>query len=183
MQHAITEHLGNPRVYKRLTKNEAVFKQQCIVAQIRAFVTQHDIKEGEGSWLYKKSKVNYNATLPKFRMTIKCHKNPEKYRPIVCCAGILLNDLSIWLDFHRKKLLHLLSCYLHDSNDLLRKLRELGTLPPGAKLFSTDANSMYTNIGFDHAIEEITLWFRRLEYDGRLPAQFPTKVRVAHSND
>ena len=146
MQRAITERLGNPRVYKRLTKNEAMFKQQCIVAQIRAFVTQHDIKEGEGSWLYEKSKLNYDAPLPRFRMTIKCHKDPPKYRLIVYCAGTLLNDLSIWLNFHLKKLLHLLPCYLRDSNDLLRKLRELGTLPPGAKLFSADAISMYTKI-------------------------------------
>ena len=92
---------------------------------------------------------------------------------------VLSNYTIYWLDFHLKKLLHLLPCYLRDSNDLLRKLRELGTLPPGAKLFSADAISMYTNIDFDHAIEEITLWFKRLAHDGCLPAEFPTKAVLA----
>ncbi|KAL7553244.1 hypothetical protein ACHAWF_016503 [Thalassiosira exigua] len=35
----------------------------------------------------------------KFRMSLKAHKTPWKMRPIVCCAGTMLNYLSGRLDY------------------------------------------------------------------------------------
>ena len=33
----------------------------------------------------------YKDKFPKFRMSAKVHKSPWKLRPIVCCAGTVLN--------------------------------------------------------------------------------------------
>ena len=94
--------------------------------------------------------------------------------PIVCCAGTALNNLSRWLDYWLQKLKPQIKTYIRDSSDLLLRLKELGQLPPGAKLFTADAKSMYTNIDTDHAIEVISLWLDSLE--GQLPAGFPLEA-------
>jgi hypothetical protein len=104
-------------------------------------------------------------------MSLKAHKTPWKMRPIVCCAGTFMNNLSRWLDYHLQKLKPLIPTYLKDSHQLLDLLRNLGPLPPGALLFTADANSMYTNIDTDHAILVISEWLDSLK--DRLPANFP----------
>ena len=104
-------------------------------------------------------------------MSLKAHKNPWKMRPIVCCAGTAMNNLSRWLDYWLQKLKPLIPTYLRDSNHLLDQLKALGTLPPGAKVFTADANSMYTNIDTDHAIEVISAWLNNLK--DNLPKDFP----------
>ena len=45
-----------------------------------------------------------------------------------------------------------------NSDELIDMMRALGPLPPGAKLFTADATSMYTNIDTDHAIQVIGDW-------------------------
>lgn len=65
---------------------------------------------------------------------------------------------------------------------LLHKLKKLGKLPPGARLFCADAKSMYTNINCEHAIDVISTWFERLEYwrdnqkPNGMPPGFPTEA-------
>ena len=80
-------------------------------------------------------------------MSLKVHNDPWKMRPIV-----------YWLDRHFQKLKPLIKTYICDSADLLRKLSECGRIPPDAKLFTADANSMYTNINTPYALLVITLW-------------------------
>ncbi|KAL7544454.1 hypothetical protein ACHAWF_007836 [Thalassiosira exigua] len=90
-------------------------------------------------------------------------------RPIVCCSGTFMNDLSRWLDYWLQKLKPYVPSYIRDSHDFLAKLKKLGRLPPNAKLFTADAKSMYTNIDTDHAINVISTWLDSLE----LPDGFP----------
>ena len=111
-------------------------------------------------------------------MSLKIHKNPWKMRPIVCSAGTFINNLSCWLDYQLQKLKHLIPTYIKDSGQLLDQLDELETLPPNARLFTADANSMYTNINTDHALLVITEWLDDMEEQGLLPAAFPTKAVI-----
>ena len=53
------------------------------------------------------------------------------------------------------------------------KLHELGALPSNARIFTADANSMYTNIDTDHAIEVITAWLTNLSNTRQLPYGYP----------
>eukprot|EP00984_Skeletonema_dohrnii_P032020 scaffold25391_cov152-Skeletonema_dohrnii-CCMP3373.AAC.1 len=102
--------------------------------------------------------------LARFRMSLKAHKDPWKMRPIVCCAGTFMNCLSRWLNYHlhrlklKLRLKRFVPSYLKDSGELLKELKELGRLPPTARLFTADANSMYTNIDTEHAIDIIGTW-------------------------
>ena len=111
-------------------------------------------------------------------MSHKVHKTPWKLRPIVCSAGTFINNLSCWLDYHLQKLKHLLPSYIKDSGQLLLILKGLGILPPNAKVFTADANSMYTNIDTVHALEVITKWLNDLQDQGLLPGGFPTAAVI-----
>lgn len=105
-------------------------------------------------------------------MTCKVHKHPWKTRPIVCCSGTFLNDWSKWLDYWLQQLLFSVPTYIKDSQQVLDEVKNLN-LPPGAKLFTCDANAMYNNIDTDHAIEVITWWLRDLDDRNLLPPFFP----------
>ena len=180
MERAISEHLGNEDVYERIDPQRAMNMKTTTALKVRTWIQKWyrkgQLNDTEKNWLWDGSVKKYDAHLPRFRMTGKVHKDPDKMRPIICCAGTLLNDLSIWLDYQLKRLLHLLPCYLKDSNHILQRLKKLGPLPPGAKLFTADAKSMYTNIHFEHAHSEISDWFRRMEYYNKLPPNFPVEA-------
>ena len=102
-------------------------------------------------------------------MSPKAHKQPWKMRPIVSCCGTCLNNLSRWLVHHLQKLKPLIHSYVRNNNELLDILSDLDYLPPGARLFTSDAVSMYTNIDTPHAIETISAWLDSVT----LPPNFP----------
>ena len=67
-----------------------------------------------------------------------------------------------------------LPTYLRDSKQLLQILAALGILPPNAKLCTADANSMYTDIDTDHALEVIHKWLDDLK--SKLPVNYPLEA-------
>ena len=111
--------------------------------------------------------------MPKLQMILKAHTKPEKWRPIICCTGTILHNLSQWLDFQFQCLKHWIPSYIKDSQDLIDKLSKLGWLPPNAKHFTADAVSMYTNINIEYAIAMIMAWFHNQKHTKNLPPDFP----------
>ena len=93
--------------------------------------------------------------LPVFYLTIKVHKIPCVTRQIVACSGSLLYHLGIWVDMHLQKVATTRKTYLKNSHQLKILLMNLGHLPRGARLFTSDATSMYTNINTPMALIEI----------------------------
>ena len=76
-------------------------------------------------------------------------------RPIVYCAGTWMNAWSQWLDYWFQKLKCHVPTFVKDSQQVPDKILKLN-LPPGALLVTCEANSMYTNINTQHAIEVLT---------------------------
>ena len=97
-------------------------------------------------------------------------------RRIVYCVGTFMIILSCWLDHWLQKLKTCISSYLKDGNHPLFPFQQLGDLPPGAKLFTADDNSMYTNIHMGHTILGIKTWLRSLKY--RLQNGFPLEAVI-----
>jgi len=95
--------------------------------------------------------------LARFRMTIKIHKDPFKFHPIVSCAGTAMNDLSKVVDHYLRMLLPHVKLYLRDGQQLINDFKPI-RLPPNARLVTSDANSMYNNIDTLHAIQVISWW-------------------------
>lgn len=164
-ERGIKEHLGDKNVYKPVSKLFVKRRLQCLRYQIYVFTNKWRnrgiMSKAEDTYL-NEACHRYGDKVARFRMSLKAHKNPYKMRPIVCCVGTFMNALSKWLDFWFQKLKPFIPTYIKDSTNLLNLLDELGPLPPNARLFTADANSMYTNIDTDHAIEVISEWLDNL---------------------
>ena len=72
-----------------------------------------------------------------------------------------------------KSLRKLVPTDLRDSYQVLKELKDLGNLPPHARLFTADAVSMYTNINTMHGVEVFSSWFH--EFSDEIPTNFPVK--------
>ena len=171
IQRAISEHLSNQSVYKPLTDRQADTLQRKINYDIESFISKYqpgdqreigEITHAEEHFLHE-SVHRLKFQYARFRLTIKVHKDPWKTRPVVCCAGTLLNQLSKWLDFWLQKLKPFVPSYLKNSDELIKKLKKLGRCPINARLFTADAQSMYTNIDTPHAILVIGRWLDSLK--------------------
>jgi hypothetical protein len=163
---AITEHLGDTSVYKRLSKEEARELMEYTLQRYRVWINKYPycLSKAEVTFLERGLYKHYDK-FARFRMSLKAHKDPWKMRPIVCCAGTTLNCLSRWLDYHFQRLKPFIPSYIKDGEALLNDLDNLGQLPTNARLFTTDANSMYTNINTTHAIAVISEWLDNLPLD------------------
>ena len=104
-------------------------------------------------------------------MTAKVHKKPWKMRPIVCCVGYMMNSWSKWRDNWLQKLKHLIPTYIKDSQQVLDEIKT-SNLPPNAKLFTCDANSIYNNIDIKHTITVTCWWLNDINGKEQLPSNF-----------
>jgi len=167
------DHLSNESVYQRISQEEAFDRQHSCADELTRLIRQwkDDITTAEFTFLL--TAVEQLRDKPtRFRLTIKVHKNPWATRPVVCCAGTMLNSISRWIDYWLQKIKHLVPTYIKNSSQLIDQLKDLGHLPPGSLLFKADATSMYTNIDTDHAITVISEWLDEIKL--QLPTGFPT---------
>ena len=173
---AFSDHLGNINVYRRISQFEAYDRQIQLANKLESLLTEWDDDKliSPAEWDFLQTSIDkYKDKPTRFRLTIKVHKNPWKTRPIVCCAGTMLNGFSRWIDYWLQKLKPLIPSFIKNSEQLINDLHSLGELPPGALLFKADAESMYTNIDTDHAIAVINHWLDDLSQKSQLPPGFP----------
>ena len=86
--------------------------------------------------------------IPQFYGSPKVHKNilPVPLRPVVSQCGSLLAVASTYIDYKLQPLTAKIPSYIKNSKHVIQQLQQLGTLPPSARIFTSDAESMYTNI-------------------------------------
>ena len=96
-------------------------------------------------------------------MDLKIHKSPWTIRPIVSCSGSLLYALGVWVDRKLQPIATAQPSYLLSSLDFKSTAAELPPLPPGARLFISDATSFYTNIPTAAALREIGIYLHQHE--------------------
>ena len=128
-----------------------------------------EVPEHERDFL-QKYRAKCGEKPARFRSSCKLHKTPDwhikqqplRFRPIVTCYGTWVNRWSKWLDQYLQMLTRFISTYINNTDKLLRWLRMIKGLPPWAFLFTTDADSMYTNINTEHAIRVIGEWLDEL---------------------
>jgi hypothetical protein len=75
-----------------------------------------------------------------------------------------------------KQIIHHTPTHLRDSQALIDNIKDLGPLPPNAKLFTADATAMYTNIQPDVGINEIQRWMEA--YPNIVPKNVPQKLLI-----
>jgi len=166
----LKEHLLS-KEYCKLTKHEATQKIETLRNTLKNYISSSDIPLSKAEQIYFNRSLKTFHRVPILYGLPKVHKNPMSLRPVVSSTNSLLSVFSTWLDYKTKELLPLISSYTRNSTDVLNDLKSL-TLPKGAKIFSADAKSMYTNIDTDLGLETFKEFLQHNQ--GKISKDFPT---------
>jgi hypothetical protein len=165
IQRALQDHLLDRTTYKQLTPTQAKRQIENLKTKLQQFLEYYGRKLDAADIKYLTKTTAVKDPYPKFYITAKIHKTPWKTRPIVSVPGSLLVGLGRWVDkilqpYHKATTSTILS-----STTLKDKLTNLDKLPPNARLFTTDAISMYTNIDTSHALKVLKKFiYKHQEY-------------------
>ena len=140
----LKEHLLTP-TYLQLDSNIAYHRglqtKERLIDTFQIF--QHQLTKPEIDFFTRSFKETHRT--PIFYGMPKVHKTPIQLRPVVSCINSFPSIFSTWLDVRMKELLHLIPSYIKNSTELIKDLQNLN-LTKGARLFTADATSMYTNV-------------------------------------
>lgn len=73
---------------------------------------------------------------------------------------IVSDGVGEFIDFHLNPLSTKHTCYIKDTYNFLDKVKNL-KLNQGARLFSMDVESLYTNIETDKGLREVREWLKK----------------------
>ena len=150
---AMRDHLSDTTTYKPLTTSEIDCYSSEIKKHILGWLKKYNKKltRMERAFLRKELKSN-QSPYARLYLTLKAHKlkpgqtvDQLKSRPIVLCPGSLLHGLGVWVDRKLQEVAQNTISYFKNTLELKKQLLKLN-LPTNARLFTTDAVSMYTNI-------------------------------------
>jgi hypothetical protein len=146
----LQEHLKNSsNAYSSLTQDEAFNLLADLKTQFKAIAKRHEksILPAEQQYFYHS--MNKSTRIPQFYGLPKIHKKktPMPFCPVVSQCGSYSAIISTFINYKLQQLTSSIPSYIHNSTELLNQLDNIKQLPPGCKLFTSDATSMYTNIG------------------------------------
>ena len=87
-----------------------------------------------------------DCTEARFYMLPKIHKKGVPGRPICSLVNHPTSRISKLVDEHIKEYVPKTKSYVRDTQDFIRKIKDLGPIPEGAILCTSDVSSLYTNI-------------------------------------
>lgn len=176
------EHLLNPHNYECIPPNQTA---QQLATQRNQFLQCYKMYRdtltttAEQVYFQRALSPHYlaNTRVPQFYGTPKVHKPGNKTRPVVSCVNSIPEIFSKYVNYQLQKIVDKrLPTVLRDSDHLREELLKQfpDGLPPGAKLFSLDAVSMYSNIDTDHGLLTIKNWYHtyRHHLEGDPPVPF-----------
>ena len=117
--------------------------------------------------------INSNAKAGRFYLLPKLHKKGCPGRPVISGCNTPTEKISEFVDYHLKPLVTAIPSYVKDTNDFLKKLQDVGTLPENAILVTLDVVGLYPHIPHDEGLEAI-----REALDIRSNPEIPTDVIV-----
>jgi len=153
IEQVLREHLTTPSYLQLTSENALTEINNTKQLLLNAFNTHKNLLSQPGITYFTRS-FKENHCVPIFYGMPKVHKNPMKLQPVVSCINSLPSIFSTWLDFKMKELLSFIPSYIKNSTELIKDLKQLH-LPPGAKVFTADAISMYTNIDTETGIQAL----------------------------
>ena len=87
-----------------------------------------------------------HCTEARFYMLPKIHKKGVPGRPICSSVNHPTSRISKLVDEHIKDYVPKTKSYIRDTQDFIKKIKELGPIPESAILCTLDVSSLYTNI-------------------------------------
>jgi len=157
---AFKDHLNDSTTYRRIHPNLVQHYRDNLHTLLDKWIKTYKavLSKKERTFLTTMKKAN-KEPFAHLYLTMKVHKTPLATRPIVSCSGSLLEALGIWVDDKLKQAAVTMRSYIKSSYDLKTDLLQL-QLPPNCRLFTADAQSMYTNIPTQFALATIGRWLR-----------------------
>ena len=156
----LKEHLHDTTTYTNLTEEIAHHQLNDMRKKTLKLFVKHAPYLSDFELKYFRTfllKLPTNIRIPQFYGMPKVHKLkvPTPLRPVIAQCGSFTAYISTWLDTQLQKLTPFLPSYIKDSNELLSTIDILPQLPINAKIATTDATSMYTNISTEEGIKVI----------------------------
>ena len=91
----------------------------------------------------------------RFYLLPKIHKEGCPGRPVISGCNTPTEKISQFVDHHLRPLVPNIASYIKDTNDFLRKLKNVGTLPDGAILCTIDVVGLYPHIPHDEGLQAV----------------------------
>lgn len=122
------------------------------------------------------------ATLPKFHVIPKVHKNPWSSRPIIPSHSWVTSRASEVIDYFLQPEIRKLDFVLDSTKSLIQGIRGLSNLQ-GATLVTGDVRAMYTNIPAEDAVLASSLLLQQADLKGNTLDGLTELLRfVLHNN-
>ena len=91
----------------------------------------------------------------RFYLLPKIHKEGCPGRPVISGWNTPTEKISRFVDHNLRPLVPTINSYIKDTNDFLRKLMDIGTLPEGAILCTVDVVGLYPHIPHDEGLQAV----------------------------
>ena len=160
-------HLQNSEVYEFLTEAEAEDKASRLSSEITEWIFKgkrdHALGQNEVKYLLKHTAANRADPHGYFYLMYKVHKKSLSTRPVCSDCASITNPIGKWVDIQLQPVAQSMPTYFKDSF-AFKKIIDALTIPPGARGFSADAVSMYTNINTNGALSVICPFLRDNEH-------------------
>ena len=161
------DHLNDATTYHRLQPLQVGMYKDMLKTQLAEWTTQwkDDLSRSTKRCLRHHLTTNTKG-FGNLYGTIKAHKNlpPDglpKSRPIVNTLGSLSYAHACLLDNFLQPIAQSRPSYLKNSYELKQQLQQLQLPPTRVRLFTADAQSMYTNIPINRAIKKLSRYMDR----------------------
>ena len=95
-----------------------------------------------------------NPKLGRFYLLPKIHKRLYNIpgRPVISNSGYYTENISAFLEYHLKQISQKVKSYIKDTNNFLRKLDALPSLPEDTILCTIDVVGLYPNISHEDGL-------------------------------
>jgi hypothetical protein len=166
------EHLTST-TYSRMNEKECKeFNNETRLKVKRPFHDKCGIPQAELTYL-KRARISLKRTHQLYGLP-KLQKNPLAWQPLISCVCGELEAVSKWLDFQLRRITKQVPTYLRDSQEAVDSLRAMGALPAHARLFTSHAMAMYTDIEPSVGISPVKAWLS--DYETDLPKGFLSHI-------
>lgn len=156
--------LGDERIYKELTKEEAA-KEYDDLRRVKRDIIRSLQQEGCITGQEGRRLETEEVEIPAFYILPKVHKEKRADtgtfpgRPITAAVGGMMKSLDGFLADTTAPLLRLIPGSLIDTAALLRDMEGLKDLPAGCRLVSADVEALYPSIPWEEGLDSATAFY------------------------
>ncbi|KAJ8039742.1 hypothetical protein HOLleu_13841 [Holothuria leucospilota] len=99
----------------------------------------------------------------RFYLLPKVHKKGVPGRPVISACGSATEGLSEIVDFFLQPYLSTIPSFIKDTDDFIRKIRDINVIPPGAFLVTIDVVALYPSIPHTNGLRALGDFLRECQ--------------------